>query len=82
MSIGFVILFPLTFVSNVFVEPATMPGWLRGAANANPVTHLTTAVRELMEGAPAAHQVAWVLLSSLAIAVVFAPMTGWLYRRK
>ncbi|MBO0844053.1 MAG: ABC transporter permease [Nocardioides sp.] len=82
LNFGFVILFPLTFVSNVFVEPGTMPGWLRSAADANPVTHLTTAVRELMGGAPAVHDVAWVLLASLAIAALFAPLTGWLYRRR
>ncbi|MGH3285717.1 MAG: ABC transporter permease [Streptosporangiaceae bacterium] len=41
MSIGFVILFPLTFMSNIFVDPATMPGWLRSVSDANPVSHLT-----------------------------------------
>ncbi|MGA8245593.1 MAG: ABC transporter permease [Nocardioides sp.] len=82
LNLGFVILFPVTFVSNVFVDPATMPGWLRAAATVNPVTHLTTAVRDLMSGDPAAHEVVWVLLAALAIAGVFGPTTGWLYRRR
>lgn len=43
MSIGFVILFPLTFMSNVFVDPGTMPSWLRAFADANPMSHLATA---------------------------------------
>jgi ABC-2 type transport system permease protein len=82
LNLGFVVLFPLTFVSNVFVEPSTMASWLRAVATANPVTHLTNAVRALMRGDPAAHEVAWVLLASLAVAAVFAPLTGWLYRRR
>lgn len=82
LNFGFVVLFPVTFVSNVFVEPSTMPAWLRHAATANPVTHLTNAVRDLMGGQPAGHEVVWVLVASLAIAAVFAPLTGWLYRRR
>ena len=82
MNLGFVILFPVTFVSNVFVQPNTMPTWLRHAATVNPVTHVTNAVRDLMGGAPAAHEVGWVLIASVAIAAMFAPLTGWLYRRR
>lgn len=50
LSAGFVILFPVTFMSNIFVNPATMPGWLHGASNVNPVSHLVTATRALMAG--------------------------------
>jgi daunorubicin/doxorubicin transport system permease protein len=82
LNLGFVVLFPVTFVSNVFVQPNTMPAWLRRAATANPVTHLTNAARDLMGGAPAAHEVGWVLVASAGIAAVFAPLTGWLYRRR
>lgn len=45
MSTGFVILFPLTFMSNIFVDPDTMPAWLRAIADANPISHLATAER-------------------------------------
>ena len=41
------VLFPLTFMSNAFVEVDTMPGWLQAFVNVNPVSHLVTAVREL-----------------------------------
>jgi ABC-2 type transport system permease protein len=51
-------------------------------AIANPVTHLTNAVRDLMGGRPAAREAGWVLLASLAIAAVIAPLTAWLYRRR
>lgn len=82
MNLGFVILFPLTFISNAFVQPATMPDWLRTVATANPVTHLTTAVRALMGGTPAGHDIGYVLLASLVITGVFAPATAWLYHRR
>lgn len=35
----------LTFASNVFVDPSTMPGWLQTFVDLNPITHLVTAVR-------------------------------------
>jgi hypothetical protein len=50
MSLAMVVLFPLTLASNTFVDPATMPGWLRDLVNANPVSHLVTAVRAAMNG--------------------------------
>jgi ABC-2 type transport system permease protein len=81
MSAGTVVLFPLTLASNVFVTPHTMPGWLQAFVRVNPVSHLVTAERALMAGQPAAGQLAWVLLASAALAVVFAPLTAWLYGR-
>ena len=37
-------------MSNIFVDPATMPGWLHGVSDVNPVSHLVTATRTLMAG--------------------------------
>jgi ABC-2 type transport system permease protein len=82
MNLGFVVLFPLTFLSNVFVAPATMPDWLRHVAEANPVSHLVTAARGLMDGDATAAQVLWVVAAAAAIMLVFAPLTGLLYRRR
>jgi ABC-2 type transport system permease protein len=53
MTTSFLFLFPLTFASNVFVNPATMPGWLQAFVAVNPVTHLADASRGLMHGQPA-----------------------------
>ena len=50
MGISSMILFPLTFISNIFVDPATMPSWLQGLVDLSPITLLTTAVRGLMHG--------------------------------
>ncbi|MFR0359222.1 ABC transporter permease [Streptomyces sediminimaris] len=82
MNLGFVILFPLTFLSNVFVAPTTMPGWLRRVADANPVSHLVTAARGLMDGTATGHQVLVVLLACAVLMAVFAPATTVLYQRR
>jgi ABC-2 type transport system permease protein len=82
MMASFLILFPLTFASNIFVDPRTMPSWLEAMVGANPITHLVTATRGLMHGTVAAGQIGWVLLMSGALIVVFAPLTMYLYRNK
>jgi ABC-2 type transport system permease protein len=82
MMASFLILFPLTFASNIFVDPRTMPSWLEAIVGANPITHLVTATRGLMHGTVAAGQIGWVLLMSGALIVVFAPLTMYLYRNK
>jgi ABC-2 type transport system permease protein len=79
---GLVILFPVTFVSNVFVDPGTMPGWLRTVVEVNPVSHLVTACRDLMGGAPVGNEVWLVLAASAVLVAVFAPVTMYLYRSK
>jgi ABC-2 type transport system permease protein len=80
--ISFLVQFPLTFASNVFVDPATMPGWLAAFVEANPISHLVTAVRGVMGGTAALGDVAWVLVVAVALVVVFGPLTMRLYRRK
>jgi ABC-2 type transport system permease protein len=82
MSIGFVILFPVTFMSNIFVDPRTMPGWLRGVSGINPVSHLVTATRALMAGTPATPPVLWTAAAAGLLIAVFAPLTALLYQRK
>ena len=82
MSLGFVILFPITFLSNIFVDPETMPAGLRAFADVNPVSHLVTAVRGLMDGSATAGQLLWVLAASAVLTGLFAPLTTWLYRRR
>jgi ABC-2 type transport system permease protein len=76
------VMFPLTFLSNVFVDPITMPGWLQAFVKVNPVTHLVGAVRSTMAGTPDGGEITWVLLSSVAFVVVFGALTMRLYNRK
>jgi ABC-2 type transport system permease protein len=80
--LSFAVQFPLTFASNVYVNPATMPGWLHAFVQVNPVSHLVTAERALMSGTATAGQVGWALLASAALLAVFAPLTMFLYRTR
>jgi ABC-2 type transport system permease protein len=82
MAVSMMFLFPLTFVSNVFVLPETMPDWLESFVNVNPITHLVSAIRGLMEGAPIGGEIVWVLLTSVVLVAVFGPLTTYLYRNK
>jgi len=82
MGVSMMVLFPLTFASNIFVDPQTMPSWLESIVGANPITHLVTAVRGLMSGTVTPGQIGWVLLISGALIAVFAPLTMYLYRNK
>jgi ABC-2 type transport system permease protein len=82
MGVSMMVLFPLTFASNIFVNPQTMPSWLQAIVGVNPITHLVTAVRGLMRGTVTAGQIGWVLLISGVLTAVFAPLTMYLYRNK
>lgn len=82
MTTSFLFLFPLTFISNVFVDPATMPAWLQAVVAVNPVTHLTDATRGLMHGGASVATIALVLLESAVITAVFAPVAMKMYYRE
>jgi len=79
MQMSMTILFPLTFASNIFVDPSTMPGWVQGFVKVNPITQLTDASRALMHGTGVGSSLLWVLLWSAGLLVVFAPMAIRLY---
>jgi ABC-2 type transport system permease protein len=75
MQMSMTVLFPLTFASNVFVDPSTMPGWVQAFVEVNPITHLTDASRALIHGTDVGMSVVWVLVWSVGLLVVFAPLT-------
>jgi len=78
---GFTILFPLTFVSSAFVPVASMPSWLQPVARNNPFTVMVNAVRGLFLGIPVGNDV-WIATAwAVGIAVVFASLAIWRYRR-
>ncbi|GGZ15596.1 transport permease protein [Streptomyces inusitatus] len=82
MGVSMMVIFPLTFLSNVFVDPKTMPGWLQAFVNNSPVTHVATGVRELMAGEWPAADIAWSLGWSAFFVIVFGAWTMRLYNRK
>jgi ABC-2 type transport system permease protein len=90
-QLGFIVFLPLTFVSNVFVPTARMPGWLQAVANWNPLSAVAASCRHLFGNPnPAATMPVWpmqhpeltVVLWAAVVLVVFAPLAVRLYRRK
>jgi ABC-2 type transport system permease protein len=78
---GFVLIFPLTFVSSAFVPTETMPRAIRTFAENQPITHTINAIRAWLVGTPlddsALLSAAW----SIALIVISVPITNWLFRR-
>jgi ABC-2 type transport system permease protein len=87
-TIVFPLAFPLSAMSNVFVAPELMPGWLGAIAVWNPISATTTAIRDLF-GNPGLGGDSWAEQNALflavawpiALIVVFAPIAISKYRR-
>ena len=79
-SIGFIAIFPLTFISSAFVPVATMPAGLRAFAHVNPFTIMVDAMRALWLGEPAGTHVWGAVVWALIILAAFAPLAVWRYR--
>ncbi|HEV3284047.1 MAG TPA: ABC transporter permease [Solirubrobacteraceae bacterium] len=80
-SVGFIAVFPLTFISSAFVPVQSMPEPLRAFAEVNPFTITVDAIRSLWLGAPAGNNVWGAFAWAIAIIVVFAPLAVARYRR-
>jgi oleandomycin transport system permease protein len=81
-GIMFLLIFPLAFGSNVYVDPSSMPGWLQAFVHVNPMSQLAGAVRGLTVGGPAAAHVGWTLLWMAALLLAFVPLALRAYRRR
>ncbi|WP_420121018.1 ABC transporter permease [Nakamurella sp.] len=83
-----ILVWPLSMLSNIFVDPATMPGWLGTLASWNPLSATATATRELF-GNPTWAAPTWVDQHATALAIgwpvlltaIFAPLAVRQYRR-
>lgn len=82
MNAGFMGIFPLTFLSNVFVDPTTLPGPLEAFVNVNPISFLVSASRGLTQGDVEASDIVVVLAVAVALTAVFMPVTTRLYRSR
>ena len=87
MTLSWLFLMPVTFISNIYVDPTTMPSWLQGFVAVNPVSLITSALREVLNGTPqmgtlALGTLALGLLAPVLVMVIFAPLTLWLYGRE
>ncbi|GAA1596300.1 ABC transporter permease [Actinoplanes couchii] len=86
-TIVFPLAFPLTAISNVFVAPELMPGWLGVVSEWNPISATTTAIRELFgnpgigsDSWPAAHALPLAVVWPVLLIVVVGPMAVRRYR--
>jgi daunorubicin/doxorubicin transport system permease protein len=82
MGASMMVLFPLTFLSNILVDPKTMPGWLQVFVDVNPITHLVAVVRGLMEGSVDSDSLLWTACYAAAFIIIFGTLTMRLYNRK
>ncbi|MFD0688011.1 ABC transporter permease [Actinomadura fibrosa] len=82
ISIANVVLMPLSFASNIFVEPKTMPGWLQAVVDVNPLSHVATAARALMnDTSGSSGSLTWSLIATTAITALCTPLALHLYNR-
>jgi ABC transporter DrrB family efflux protein len=91
MSIGFIVLFPMAFVSNAMVPTQGMPAWLRVIADWNPVSSVTAACRQLFGNPnpsalirdwPMQHPVEAALIWSAVLLAICVPLAVFLFRRR
>lgn len=81
-ALMFLLVLPLSFGSNVFVDSATMPGWLQQFVAVNPITHLVGVVRGLLLGGPVAHDLVWTAGWIGFFLAVFVPLALRAYNRR
>jgi ABC-2 type transport system permease protein len=79
---GFIVIFPLTFVSSAFVPTDTMPEALRFFAENQPLTQVIEAIRGWLVGTPVGDS-GWLGFTwCVGIIVVAMPVATWLFRRQ
>jgi len=82
MSFGWLILMPLVFMSNIFADPSTMPGWLQTFISYNPLAWQVDAVRGLLAGGFPLKEIVIALGASLVITAILFPLTVWFYKKE
>jgi ABC-2 type transport system permease protein len=80
-GISMMIMFPLSFMSNAFVQEDTMPDWLQAFVKVNPVSHVVSAVRDLMNEGRLTADVGWALVGCAVVVAIFAPLSVRSYKR-
>jgi ABC-2 type transport system permease protein len=73
-GLSMLIMFPLAFLSNAFVPVDTLPGWLQVFVSINPVSHVVSALRDLMNNGTVTTEAGWALLACAAVAAIFIPL--------
>ncbi|HET6482758.1 MAG TPA: ABC transporter permease [Actinoplanes sp.] len=81
-GVMFLLIFPLSFGSNVFVQTSTLPGWLQAFVHVNPITPLVATIRGLLIGGPVAHNLLITLAWMAGLLLVFVPLALRGYARR
>jgi len=81
-GMSMMIMFPLGFLSNAFVPVDTLPGWLRAVTTINPVSHVVSAMRDLMNHGAVTGNVGWALVGCAAVVAIFVPLAVRSYARR
>jgi ABC-2 type transport system permease protein len=81
-GLSMMLMFPLAFLSNAFVSVDTLPGWLQGVTRVNPVSHVVSALRGLMNDGIITAQVGWALVGCCAVAAIFIPLAVRSYSKR
>jgi ABC-2 type transport system permease protein len=76
------IMFPLAFLSNAFVPVDSLPGWLQVVTRVNPVSHVVSALRDLMNKGAFTAEVGWALLGCASVAAIFIPLAVRSYSKR
>jgi ABC-2 type transport system permease protein len=80
--VGFVVIFPLTFVSSAFVPLNTLPTGLRIFAENQPLTHVIDTMRALLVGTPLDNSGLLAVVWCVAIIIISVPLTTWMFKRR
>jgi oleandomycin transport system permease protein len=81
-GVMFLMVLPLSFASNAFIDPASMPGWLQAFVKVNPISNVVGAVRGLLTSGPVASDVGWTFAWIAGLLVVFFPLALRAYIRR
>ena len=80
--VGFVVIFPLTFISSAFVPTETMPAALRAFAENQPLTHVIDTMRAWLVGTPLDNSGWLAFVWCIGIIVVSIPIATYLFQRR
>lgn len=82
MSVGWIVIMPLVFMSNIFADPATMPNWLQQFIVYNPLAWQVDAVRGLLSGEASRHEIFKAFGATAAITLALFPATVFFYKKE
>ncbi|WP_429971072.1 ABC transporter permease [Fructilactobacillus sp. Tb1] len=81
-SVSLMTMLVLIFLSNAFVPVKTLPKFMQTIVHINPVTHVISASRTMLNNGVWSNSAWVVFLAGVLIIAIFAPLTVFVYKRK